>query len=405
MKNISIRVRVLTLAAILISLTIGIAGIGWHALEQVAIAISISARENEQAQLFLQSEREISGGYSRVGAYMQTAADVDLQRFYTRKAAADAGLEKAANLSSDAADRQATMASRALVQEFLASGEAIIQKRKALGQRADSIRDALAALEMLMKRDDKASVTKSFFVANAGEEHPGGAVQANVMRRRPPMPAARPTFLSDRAVPENDAVVQTEITPPPEQSKVTAEPAADALFQRAGEAALLVTQSPSEATLAAHAKAMQAVENLTPPNAAAARLLVLARDAAAPAREVLENYTKAEATQRVIFEKFAGTQDPSGTAQPRGCAGSAADGFVRDHAAHRDWRDSSGPGRRAGMADFARDHRAAEGHDRRDRAPCGRRGWGQDSRAHEPERTWGDGASRRSVQTEFQRAG
>jgi len=301
MKNISIRVRVLTLAAILISLTIGIAGIGWHALEQVAIAISVSERENQQAQLFLESERQITGGYSRVGVYMQTAVDVDLQRYHDRRAEADAELEKAANLSSDPADRQATMASRAVVQEFLASGEAIMQKRKALGQRADSIRDALAALEMPVKRDDKASLTKRFFVANASDEHPGGALQANALRRRPPLPAARPAFLSDRAAPENDAVVQTEMAPPPEQSKITAEPA-DALFQRAGEVALLVTQSPSEATLAAHAKAMQAVENLAPPSAAAARLLVLARDAAAPAREVLETYAKWETSRRGMFD-------------------------------------------------------------------------------------------------------
>jgi len=193
------------------------------------------------------------------------------------------------------------MASRAVVQEFLASGEAIMQKRKALGQRADSIRDALAALEMPVKRDDKASLTKRFFVANASDEHPGGALQANALRRRPPLPAARPAFLSDRAAPENDAVVQTEMAPPPEQSKITAEPA-DALFQRAGEVALLVTQSPSEATLAAHAKAMQAVENLAPPSAAAARLLVLARDAAAPAREVLETYAKWETSRRGMFD-------------------------------------------------------------------------------------------------------
>jgi CHASE3 domain sensor protein len=284
MKNISIRVRVLTLAAILISLTIGIAVIGWHALEQVAIAISVSERENQQAQLFLLSEREISGAYSRVAAYIQTENDTFVQRFNIRRAAADSGLEKAVTLSSDPADRQATMESRRVVQEFLTSAEAIIQKRKALGQRADNIRDTLAALEMSVKRDDKASKAspaKDIVVSSAGDARSADVVQATAPHRRPPLPAARPAFLSDRAAPENDAVVQTEMAPPPEQSKITAEPA-DALFQRAGEVALLVTQSPSEATLAAHAKAMQAVENLAPPSEAAARLLVLARDAAAP---------------------------------------------------------------------------------------------------------------------------
>src|ERR1700748_1431643 len=103
LRNISIRVRVLTLAVTLISLTIGIAWVGWHALEQVATAIAVSERENQEAQLFLQSEREISGAYSRVGAYMQTALDIDLQRFNLRRANADSQLEKAANLSSDPA--------------------------------------------------------------------------------------------------------------------------------------------------------------------------------------------------------------------------------------------------------------------------------------------------------------
>jgi CHASE3 domain sensor protein len=279
MKNISIRVRVLTLAAILISLTIGIAVIGWHALEQVAIAISVSERENQQAQLFLLSEREISGAYSRVAAYIQTENDTFVQRFNIRRAAADSGLEKAVTLSSDPADRQATMESRRVVQEFLTSAEAIIQKRKALGQRADNIRDTLAALEMSVKRDDKASKAspaKDIVVSSAGDARSADVVQATAPHRRPPLPAARPSFLSDRATPENDGVAEAEISSPLDQSKITAEPARSAeLFERAGEAALLVMISPSEATLAAHAKAMQAVENLAPPSEAAARLLVL----------------------------------------------------------------------------------------------------------------------------------
>ena len=256
--------------------------------------------------MFLLSEREISGAYSRVAAYIQTENDTFVQRFNIRRAAADSGLEKAVTLSSDPADRQATMESRRVVQEFLTSAEAIIQKRKALGQRADNIRDTLAALEMSVKRDDKASKAspaKDIVVSSAGDARSADVVQATAPHRRPPLPAARPSFLSDRATPENDGVAEAEISSPLDQSKITAEPARSAeLFERAGEAALLVMISPSEATLAAHAKAMQAVENLAPPSEAAARLLVLARDAAAPAREVLETYTKWEASQRGMFD-------------------------------------------------------------------------------------------------------
>jgi methyl-accepting chemotaxis protein len=298
LRNISIRVRVLTLAVTLISLTIGIAWVGWHALEQVATAIAVSERENQEAQLFLQSEREISGAYSRVGAYMQTALDIDLQRFNLRRANADSDLEKAANLSGDPAARQATEESRAVVQAFLSSAEAIIQMRKALGQRAESIRQALAALAMPVKRDDKASVAKGVYVANAGDVRSSGPVQANPARRAP-VPVARPPTLR-----ENDAAAEADIGSPPDQ-KIATEPArSDELFGQAGEAALLVTLNPSDATLAAHAKAMQAVASVAPPSEAAARLLVLARDVAAPGREVLESYTKGEANQRGLFEKL-----------------------------------------------------------------------------------------------------
>jgi hypothetical protein len=89
LRNISIRVRVLALAVTLIALTIGIAWVGWHALEQVATAIAVSERENQEAQLFLQSEREMSAAYSRVALYMQVASDVYVQRFNTRRAAAE----------------------------------------------------------------------------------------------------------------------------------------------------------------------------------------------------------------------------------------------------------------------------------------------------------------------------
>jgi hypothetical protein len=201
-----------------------------------------------------------------------------------------AGLEKAVNLSSDPADRQATIGSRAAVQEFLATAEVVMHKRKALDQRADSIRQALAALEIPLKRDDKASLAKGFYVANAGDVPSAGTVQANAARRLP-MPVARPPISG-----KNDTVAEAEIGSPPDQNIAKEYERSVELFQRAGEAALLVMTSPSEATLAAHAKAMQAVDNLAPPSEAAARLVVLARDAAAAARDVLEAYIKWEGT-------------------------------------------------------------------------------------------------------------
>ena len=306
LKNLSIRVRVLMLAGVLMLLTIGIAGAGWYALAQVATAIAESEREGQEAQLFLIAERDFSGAFRRLFGYMQTATDDDLQRYAKRKADADAGLVKAIDLASDPARRQATVETRQAVNEFLAVADAIVQERKALGQRADGIRDALGALAGSGKREQDSSVANNR-VAYASTADVRSAGLAQTVGRTLPVPMPKPQILRDRAARVGEPVIaEAETGVPADQSKPGPEIAAGAarsleLVQRVGEAMLLVILNPSEATFANYTTAMQSMAGLTPPNEAAARLLALVRDAATSARTVLESDQKLQSSEHGLF--------------------------------------------------------------------------------------------------------
>ena len=89
-KNLSIRLRILALAGLLIFLSIVIAGAGWYAISQVSAALAESIRVARQAQFVTVGIREFAGADRRVVSYLQTATDDDEQRYTTRKTDSDA---------------------------------------------------------------------------------------------------------------------------------------------------------------------------------------------------------------------------------------------------------------------------------------------------------------------------
>jgi methyl-accepting chemotaxis protein len=76
------------------------------------------------------------------------------------------------------------------------------------------------------------------------------------------------------------------------------------LIQHIGEAAQLVALDPSDATLANYAAAIQAFGDTPPPNDAAARLLLVAGDATAAARSILQNYDKLQETEPAFMDRL-----------------------------------------------------------------------------------------------------
>ena len=76
------------------------------------------------------------------------------------------------------------------------------------------------------------------------------------------------------------------------------------LIQHIGEAAQLVALDPSDATLANYAAAVQALGDTPPPNDAAGRLLLVAGDATAAARSILQNYDKLQETEPAFMDKL-----------------------------------------------------------------------------------------------------
>src|SRR5216683_5006514 len=145
-KNLSIRLRILALAGLLIFLSIVIAGAGWYAISQVSAALAESIRVARQAQFVTVGIREFAGADRRVVSYLQTATDDDEQRYTTRKTDSDAAFGQALELVRDPARRQAMLDGRQSLKDYFATADAIIRDRKALRQRVTSIQEALAAL-------------------------------------------------------------------------------------------------------------------------------------------------------------------------------------------------------------------------------------------------------------------
>src|SRR6266851_5171107 len=311
-KNLSIRLRILALAGLLILLSIVIAGAGWYAISQVSAALAESIRVARQAQFVTVGIREFAGADRRVVSYLQTATDDDEQRYTTRKTDSDAAFGQALELVRDPHRRQAMLDGRQSLKDHFATADAIIRDRKALRQRVTSIQEALAALPGSAKRERDSTQSPVQRLASIDSLRRAAQVgpKASPIRTLSATAAGRSPRESDVglvAATSGTGLGLADAGPVPDTAKPDVGGAAGrhiVLIQHIGEAAQLVALDPSDATLANYAAAIQAFGDTPPPNDAAARLLLVAGDATAAARSILQNYDKLQETEPAFMDKL-----------------------------------------------------------------------------------------------------
>lgn len=145
LRNLSIRSRIQLLAAVLLLLSLGIAGVGYYALSSAESEYGRALLYGRQALLFLLGEREFAGAGRRLVGYIQTASDDDERRYFSRKANSDKAFSEAVDLFIDPARKQQATEARKAVRDFLEQADAVINDRKALAQRAAGLRDAASS--------------------------------------------------------------------------------------------------------------------------------------------------------------------------------------------------------------------------------------------------------------------
>lgn len=309
-KNLSIRLRILALAGLLIFLSIVIAGAGWYAISQVSAALAESIRVARQAQFVTVGIREFAGADRRVVSYLQTATDDDEQRYTTRKTDSDAAFGQALELVRDPHRRQAMLDGRQSLKDYFATADAIIRDRKALRQRVTSIQEALAALPGSAKRERDSTQSPVQRLASIDSLRRAAQVgpKASPIRTLSATAAGRSPRESELvAATSGTGLGLADAGPVPDTARPDVGGAAGrhiGLIQHVGEAAQLVALDPSDATLANYAAAVQALGDTPPPNDAAARLLLVAGDATAAARSILQNYDKLQETEPAFMDKL-----------------------------------------------------------------------------------------------------
>lgn len=309
-KNLSIRLRILALAGLLIFLSIVIAGAGWYAISQVSAALAESIRVARQAQFVTVGIREFAGADRRVVSYLQTATDDDEQRYTTRKTDSDAAFGQALELVRDPHRRQAMLDGRQSLKDYFATADAIIRDRKALRQRVTSIQEALAALPGSAKRERDSTQSPVQRLASIDSLRRAAQVgpKASPIRTLSATAAGRSPRESELvAATSGTGLGLADAGPVPDTAKPDVGGAAGrhiGLIQHIGEAAQLVALDPSDATLANYAAAVQALGDTPPPNDAAGRLLLVAGDATAAARSILQNYDKLQETEPAFMDKL-----------------------------------------------------------------------------------------------------
>jgi methyl-accepting chemotaxis protein len=142
LKNLSISSRMQLLAGILLLLSLAIAGVGYYALSTAETEYARALLYGQQAQLFLLGDREFAGAGRRLVGYVQTAADDDERRYFSRKANTDKAFSDAIELFVDPARKQQATEARKAIREFLEQADAVMAERKALVQRTAGLRDA-----------------------------------------------------------------------------------------------------------------------------------------------------------------------------------------------------------------------------------------------------------------------
>jgi methyl-accepting chemotaxis protein len=145
LRNLSIRSRIQLLSAVLLLLSLGIAGVGYYALSAAETEYSRALLYGRQALLFLLGEREFAGAGRRLVGYIQTASDDDERRYFSRKANSDKAFGDAIDLFIDPARKLQATEARKVVRDFLEQADAVMSDRKALAQRATGLRDAASS--------------------------------------------------------------------------------------------------------------------------------------------------------------------------------------------------------------------------------------------------------------------
>jgi methyl-accepting chemotaxis protein len=322
-RNLSIRARILALAVLLMALSAVIATVGWYAISEMSLAMSESIRVGKQLQFVTVGIREFAGAGRSLVGYVQTASDNDEKVYIMRKANADAAFVQALELVRDAGRKQAILDARQSLHNYFATADVIINDRKALNKRLSALREALAALpaeappEPVKKEKERDAsqlpIPRLAAFDSVRRPAPVGQKTAGPVRPRPPQPSG----LAPRGQRTNDTGILTatpasvEAIVPPVAPKPETEPNSTAgrdfgpgLIQHIAEAAQLVILEPSEVTLANYDNALLAFGDMSPSSAAAAHLLVVARDSTTAARSTIQSFNKLEETESGFLDQL-----------------------------------------------------------------------------------------------------
>jgi len=310
-RNLSIRTRILALATLLMLLSVTIAAAGWYSISQASLALAESIRVGKQLQFVTVGIREVAGAGQLLVSYMQTAKDDDEKRYATRKTDADAAFGQALELVRDPGRKKAMLDARQSVQDYFASADAVIQDRKALRERLTGIREAFAALPATAllgpaKKENERDAAQPQIQRLAAaafdsvrRSAPVGLKTTGSVRQQSTGLARRGPHVNDAggviAVPASASVEPSAFSVAPKPDSETSSAAGrdvGLLLRYIAEAAQLVALNPSEATLANYDAALKSFGDTPPPSEAAAHLLLLARDATAGARLMLQNSDK-----------------------------------------------------------------------------------------------------------------
>lgn len=195
---LSVRGRIVALAAVLLLLSMSISGTAWYALNRSSDTISDSVRAGNYLGYLIVSNRELAGADRRIINYIQTGRTDDEQRYAKRKADAEDAFSKAIELVQDDPVRRQTMLNlRQGIHDFFAAADDLIRERRSLGERAAGIRDGLIALGAtsaadgtlntyleVLQRDARATMLAVLDPSDARQQSLGNLVDA----ARPPIP-------------------------------------------------------------------------------------------------------------------------------------------------------------------------------------------------------------------------
>ena len=318
LKRLTIRLRIMLLAGLLMLLASAIAAVGWYAISDISASLSESVRVAKQAQFVIIAIREFAGADRSLVSYVQAASDEDERVYETRKAASDAAFVGALELVRDPARRQAMLEGHQSVKDFMATADAVMRDRKALRQRVGIIRDALAALAVPSgkERDRTSSLGQRVAVADTSRSPSQLAVRpAGATRPLHNAGAVRDTRLGTTGLAAEGAagaMAEADSLPDPPKPEVDLGNAAGrqaAALQRIADAAELVALNPSAATLGQYAAAVQAMGDTPPGSDLASRLLLAAKDTAAAARAIIANKEKLDQIEVPLTDKLRHLRD------------------------------------------------------------------------------------------------